>query len=322
MALRYDGTARRSLLAGALATFAAAVLFAAPAMAGEAAAQQRFASPQEAVTALVTALKDGDDSALLTVLGPDAEDLAFSGDPVADRNGRARFLEIYAEKNTIEEAAAGVAVLVIGSSEYPFPIPVVREGDAWRFDVESGRDEILNRRIGRNELHTIEVMRAYTAAQREYACLRQNGGRQEFAQRFASSPGEKDGLYWETGEGEAPSPFGPLIARAAREGYRGGLDEDPPEAFHGYYFKILKEQGEHAAGGAFNYVVDGRMVLGFALVAYPARYEVSGVMTFIVNQEGAIYEQDLGEETGALAAAMVSYDPDPTWRRLPTPATP
>jgi hypothetical protein len=176
-------------------------------------------------------------------------------------------------------------------------------------------EEILNRRIGRNELHTIEVMHDYTDAQREYACrVRNDGSVPQFAQYFTSGEGKKDGLYWEAGENDAKSPFGPLIARATAEGYAGGLDEDPPEAFHGYYFKIVKMQGEHANGGAFDYVADGKMILGFALVAYPARYGVSGITTFIVNQNGVIYEKDLAEDT-AKAAAMTIFNPDETWSK-------
>lgn len=295
---------------------AMAALVVPPAIAEEPENHKSFASPLLAVSALTAAVQDNDDSELLAILGPDAEDLIFSGDQVADQNGRARFLEIYAEQNRLEEQESGRTVLLIGSQDYPFPIPLVQQGDTWRFDTAAGREEILNRRIGRNELHTIEVMHAYTAAQREYACMNRNGGRQEFAQKFASSEGQKDGLYWKTGENEAASPFGPLIARATEEGYRGGLDEDPPEPFHGYLFKILKAQGQHASGGAFDYVADGKMVLGFALVAYPAKYGASGIMTFIVNQEGTIYQKNLGEDTATVAAALTAFDPDGTWYKI------
>lgn len=301
---------------------ALAVLTGYSAIAGASSMQKGFDSPPQAVAALVAAVQADNDTELLAILGPEAEDLIFSGDQVADHNGRERFLEIYAEKNRLEQEEPGRTVLVVGSKDYPFPIPIVRQGDTWRFDTKAGREEILNRRIGRNELHTIEVMLAYTAAQREYACMQRNGGRQEFAQKFASSEGQKDGLYWATGESEAVSPFGPLLARATEEGYRGGLDEDPPEPFHGYLFKILKAQGAHANGGAFDYVADGKMVLGFALIAYPAKYGVSGIMTFIVNQEGVIYEKDLGEDTATAAVAVTAFDPDDTWRKYEEPAAP
>lgn len=312
----------RPMFFGAMAMLATlAALIPSFAAAAEPAAQQGFASPQQAVAALVAAVQADSDDELLAILGPDAEDLIFSGDEVADQGGRARFLRSYEEKHSLEQQGPDRMELVIGSRDYPFPLPLVQQGGTWHFDTTAGREEILNRRIGRNELHTIEVMHAYTAAQREYACLNQNGGRQEFAQRFASSEGKRDGLFWTTAENEATSPFGPLIARATREGYRGGLDEDPPEPFHGYYFKILKTQGEHANGGSFDYVADGKMVLGFALVAYPAKYGASGIKSFIVNQEGVIYEKDLGEEAALAAAAMTSFDPDPSWHKHEAPAS-
>jgi len=290
-------------------------LAASPAMAvGGAEGQKSFVSPQQAVAALVAAVQDNNDTELLGILGPGSEDLISSGDRVADQNGRARFLKAYEEKNSLEQKDEGHAVLLVGGKDYPFPIPIVRQGDAWLFDTQAGMEEILNRRIGRNELQTIEVMHAYTDAQREYACMKRKGCRPEFAQKFASSEGKKDGLYWKAGEGAEESPFGPLIARATEEGYAGGLDQDPPEPFHGYYFKILKTQGQHAKGGAFDYVADGKMVLGFALVAYAAKYGASGIMTFIVNQEGVIYEKDLGEDTAAAAAAITTFDPDDTWK--------
>jgi hypothetical protein len=303
------------LFPGMLAILIAMVALAAsPAVAGGPVGQKSFVSPQEAVTALVVAVQENNDAELLVILGPGSEDLISSGDRVADQKGRTRFLKAYEEKNSLEQEGEGHAVLLIGGKDYPFPIPIVRQGDAWLFDTQAGMEEILNRRIGRNELHTIEVMHAYTDAQREYACMKRKSGGPEFAEKFASSEGRKDGLYWEAGEGEEKSPFGPLIARATQEGYAGGLDKDPPEAFHGYYFKILKAQGEHAKGGAFDYVADGKMVLGFALVAYPAKYGASGIMTFIVNQEGVIYEKDLGEDTAMAAAAMTTFEPDDTWK--------
>ena len=285
----------------------------------EPAGQKSFASPQQAVAALVAAVQDEKEGELIAILGPGSEDLTSSGDRVADRNGRARFLQAYTENNNLAQEDENRMVLFVGSKDYPFPIPIVRQGNAWRFDTQAGKDEILNRRIGRNELHTIEVMQAYTDAQREYVCMERDGVGPGFAQKFSSSEGGKDGLYWEAVEGGEESPFGPLIARATREGYDSNLDKEPPEPFHGYFFKILKGQGEHADGGMYDYVVDGNMVLGFALVAYPAKYGVSGIMTFIINQEGVIYEKDLGEETSMAAAAMTSFDPDDTWHSYAEP---
>ncbi|RJX29617.1 MAG: DUF2950 domain-containing protein [Desulfurivibrio sp.] len=305
---------------GSLAMLTAMLLLTASAMAQQPAAARIFATPQQAVAALVAAVRDNSDAELLAILGPGSEDLISSGDQVADKNSRARFLKVFEEKNSLVQENEGRAVLLVGARDYPFPIPLVRLQEAWIFDTRAGKEEILNRRIGRNELHTIEVMHAYTDAQREYACMKRSGGGAEFAQKFTSSEGGKDGLYWQAEEGGEESPFGPLIARATEEGYRGGLDDVPPEPFHGYYFKILKAQGGHATGGPFDYVADGKMVLGFALVAYPARYGASGIMTFIVNQEGVIYEKDLGEDTAATAAAMSAYNPDGTWSRYEEPA--
>ena len=285
----------------------------------EPANQKSFTSPQEAVAALVAAVQDENETDLLAILGPGSEELTSSGDVVADKNGRARFLKAYGEKYRLSQEEENIAVLSVGNNEYPFPIPIVQHGKNWLFDTQAGMEEILNRRVGRNELHTIEVMHAFTDAQREFATLNRNGDSSEFAQNLASSEGKRDGLYWKAGEGEEESPFGPLIARAVEEGYEGRLDQPPPEAFHGYYFKILKGQGEHATGGAFAYVVDGKMILGFALAAYPAKYGTSGIMTFIVNQEGIIYEKDLGAETETVAGAMTIFDPDDSWRKSEEP---
>jgi hypothetical protein len=286
---------------------ATVVLAACTSVAEKPMAQKRYVGPAHAMLALVAAAQANDDAELLAILGPGAEDLIDSGDPVADRNGRARFSRAYEQRHSLTLEGDSRAVLHVGSKDYPFPIPIVREGNAWHFDTRAGMDEILNRRIGRNELHTIGVMQAYVAAQREYAAIPGNSW-PEFAQKFTSSP------YWPAQPGEAESPFGPLIARASRERYSGGLDQNPAEPFHGYYFKILKAQGSHADGGAFDYVADGKMILGFALVAYPAKYGASGIMTFIVNQEGVIYEKNLGEETPR-AADMTVFDPDSSWRK-------
>lgn len=290
--------------------------------AAEPTGQKTFPSPQQAIEALVAAVQSDGDAGLLEVFGPGSEPLIASGDPVADQTGRARFLRAFDVKNGLDRESEDRAVLIIGARDYPFPIPIVRRADSWRFDTREGMEEIINRRIGRNELHTLEVMQAYCDAQREYASTPRYGKGLQFAQKLKSSDNLKDGLYWPIGENDEESPLGPLIARAADEGYTQGLDDDHPVPFHGYLFKILRAQGEHANGGAFDYVADGKMVLGFALVAYPARYAASGIMTFIVNQEGVIYEKDLGEETAAVAAAMTAYDPDDSWHKLTEPAEP
>lgn len=305
------------LFSGAMAALVVmAALSASIAWAGGEAGPKTFASPQEAVAGLIAAVKDDNDAELLAIFGSKGEDLITSGDPVADQNGRARFLKAYEDKHRIEQESDSRAILLVGDKDYSLPIPIVRQGDVWRFDTETGMEEVLNRRIGRNELHTIEVLHAYTDAQREYSSMKRGDGTgTEFAQKLTSSEDKQDGLYWEAKEGEPESPFGPLIAKATEEGYAGGLDEEAPEAYHGYYFKILKAQGEHADGGAFDYVVDGKMILGFGLVAYPAKYGASGIMTFIVNQEGVIYEKDLGEEGTPKAAEMTTFDPDDTWKK-------
>jgi hypothetical protein len=239
-----------------------------------------------------------------------------SGDPVADQTGRDRFVKLYEEKNAIEGAETGRALLTIGTEEYRFPVPVVKQGTAWYFDAKAGREELLNRRIGKNELEVIDVLREYVDAQREYAAKDWNGdGVTEFARKFRSTPGKKDGLYWETKEGEEESPFGALVATATQEGY-ATVKNAKPAPFHGYYFKILTAQGEHAEGGAFDYVVNGKMILGFALVAYPARYGASGIMTFIVNQNGIVYQKNLGRNTIKIATKMKLYNPDPSWKKI------
>ena len=278
--------------------------------------QKTFASPEAAVKALVNAVKNNSDKDLAAIFGPGSQALISSGDKVDDKVRRERFLKTYEEKNSIEPEGEGKAVLHIGNQDYPFAIPILKKKNTWYFDTKEGKEEILCRRIGRNELNVMDVLQAYTDAQREYAAGdRDNNGVLEFAQKLISSKGKKDGLYWEVKEGEKESPLGPLIAKAAKEGYAGKIKNYKSEPFHGYYFKILKAQGKHAKGGAFDYVVKGHMVLGFGFVAYPAKYGSSGVMTFIVNQEGTIYEKDLGKNTSK-AAAMTKYDPDKTWKKV------
>lgn len=274
--------------------------------------QKTFASPEEALKGLVVALKNHDEKNLLAILGPGAREIVSSGDPVADKAGRERFVKLYEEKVVIEGADSGKAVFSIGNEDYPYPIPVVKKGNAWRFDARAGKEELLNRRIGRNELGVIEVLHAYVDAQREYASKDRTGdGVGEFAQKIRSTPGKRDGLYWAAKEGEEESPFGPLAAKAADEGY-----SKENTAFHGYRFKILKAQGRHAEGGAFDYVVNGRMVLGFGLVAYPAQFGASGIMTFIVNQNGVVYQKNLGRDTAEVVSKMVNYDPDKSWKKV------
>jgi hypothetical protein len=275
--------------------------------------KKSFASPDEAVKSLIAAVRANDMKEMRAILGPGGRALISSGDDVADRAGRERFLKAYDQMNTLQQKSADQMVICVGSDNWPMPIPIVRKGATWVFDTRKGKQEILNRRIGRNELRVMDVLHAYVDAQHEYASKDcRGGGSVEFAQRLISTKGKRDGLYWDAKEGKEESPLGPLVAQAAKEGYPHA-DLQP---FHGYYFRILKGQGKHADGGAYNYVVKGKMILGFALVAYPAEYGNSGVMTFIVNQEGIIYQKNIGKETKRRAEAIKTFDPDKTWSKI------
>lgn len=283
--------------------------------------QRTFRSPDEAVKTLIESIRAKDAKDLLAIFGPSGKEIISSGDEVVDREMGERFVKAYEEANKMVSESAAKIVLHVGKEDFSFPIPVVKKGEVWLFDTQAGKEEILSRRIGRNELGTIQVCLAYVDGQREYARRSQGSGLMEYAQRFASSPGKRDGLYWEAREGESPSPLGPLVAEAVKEGYK--KREDGKQAkqqtlipYHGYYYKILKAQGKNAPGGAYDYVVRGKMIGGFALVAYPAEYGVSGVMTFIVNHEGIVYEKDLGKATEKLASSMKTFDPDKTWKKV------
>lgn len=272
-----------------------------------------FSSPEKAVTSLVAAVRANDMEEMLAILGPGSRELIFSGDDVADSTGREKFLKAYDRMNILQKVSADKVTLCIGKDNWPLPIPIVKAGAKWVFDAEQGKQEILNRRIGRNELHVMDVLHAYIDAQHEYASRDCGGGGMvEFAQNLISTQGKRNGLYWEVKKGEKESPLGPLVAQAAKEGY-ADADLSP---FHGYYFKILKGQGKHAQGGAYDYVVKGKMLLGFAMVAYPAEYGNSGVMALTVNQEGMIYEKDLGKDTTRIAEGMKIFDPDKTWEKV------
>lgn len=274
---------------------------------------QAFDSPEAAVDALAQAAKAADEKPLLAIFGSEGRDLASSGDPVADANARAKFEEEFAQGHQIEREGDAKATLVYGDDDFPFPIPIVKQGDRWHFDAAAGRDEILARRVGRNELAAIQVCLAYVDAQREYGSEDRNrDGLFDYAQRILSSKGKHDGLYWPTQPGERDSPLGELVAAAQAQGYRY---ENKPAPYHGYYYKVLKAQGKNAAGGAYDYLVRGRMIGGFALLAWPAEYGVSGIMTFEVNHDGVVFSKDLGPQTAKQAAAITRFDPDSSWKR-------
>jgi hypothetical protein len=306
-----------ALPAGALAQASGEAKAAKPAAAApKAAAQRTFASPEEAAKALVDAVKAADPKAILAVAGPKSREWLFTGDNVSDREEWKRFAAAYDEKNAVKREGDAKAILLVGKDDYPFAAPIVMKGGQWAFDAEAGREEITNRRIGRNELDTIQAMLAIVDAQREYVEKDADGnGLADYARRLVSTPGKKDGLYWPAKAGEPQSPLGPLAAQAVAEGYGKQAKSASPRPFHGYFFKLLKGQGPNAAGGKYDYEVNGRMMGGFAAVAWPAKYGVSGVMTFLVNHDGTVFEKDLGPNTAAAAQKMTRFDPDKTWKK-------
>ena len=277
---------------------------------------QHFTSAEAGVQALIDALKAGDSKALLQVLGPEARSLVVSGDPVVDRHERDYVVRAYEEAHRLAMSGETKAVLQVGNDDWPFPIPLVKNDAGWSFDIQAGKEEILNRRIGRDELAAIEVCRAYVDAQREYYLRNpMHSALLHYAPKFLSTKGKRDGLYWAAKADEELSPLGPQIAGARGEGYARGKG-GKPLAYHGYYYRILKAQGPDAPGGAYDYVVRGQMIGGFALVAYPASWANSGVMTFLVNHDGSVYQKDLGPDTAARVGAMRQFNPDHTWERI------
>ncbi len=276
--------------------------------------QAAFKSPEEAADALVAALRANDERRLAALFGPESGKLIGSGDAIADRAVRTKFVTAFDETHKIEMQGDATAVLSVGKDDWPLPVPLVKRGDAWRFDAKKGQDELVNRRIGKNELFTIQVLLAIVDAQQEYSSEDRNGdGRLEYAQRFRSREGKTDGLYWPASQGGVESPLGPLAATASREGYKQEGSKRMP--YHGYYFRILTGQGKDAAGGAYSYLAQGHMIGGFAVVAWPAKYGSSGIMTFIVNQDGVVYQKNLGPETAAIASKMSVFNPDAGWSK-------
>jgi len=270
--------------------------------------QKTFSSPEEAAQAAIAAAKAGNEKELLAIFGPQSKDLLSSGDPVADKERRGRVIAAYEEKNRLSKEGENT-ILIVGKNEWPFPIPLVQEGGRWMFDTEQGREEILNRRIGDNELFTINTLLAVVDAEREYAMKASDkSGLREYAQKFISDSGKKNGLYWDVKAGEPESPLGPIMKQARNEGYKSGAP-----SYHGYHYRILTAQGKNAPGGAYSYIVKGKMIGGFAVVAYPAEYGNSGVMTFVVNHDGKVLQKDLGKNTASAAAAIKEYNPDKSW---------
>jgi hypothetical protein len=282
-------------------------------MVSGASAQQSFKTPQEAVETLVTAIRAGENKTVNAILGPGAERIMSSGDAVQDQNARKEFLAGYDAKHSVTAGDGKPTTLLLGPDDYPFAIPIVKKRDAWMFDTAAGRREILARRIGRNELDAIKVCFGYHDAQYEYAAtMPKVADLAVYAQRVASSPGRKDGLYWPTAAGEPPSPLGDAVAEATLSGYRVGSGAP----YRGYYYKILTSQGPKAPGGILDYIVKGHMIGGFALIAWPAEYGNSGIATFQINHDGVVYEKDLGENTGRIAARTTMFNPDDGWKQI------
>jgi hypothetical protein len=280
--------------------------------------QSRFATPEEAVQALKEAAKAKDQTALTAIFGPDRAKL-LTGDAVEDNSALEHFAAHLAESYKLEKATDTKVTLLVGAENWPSPIPLVKDENQWRFDTAAGLEEILNRHIGEDELSAIMTCRAYVLAQWEYytqATGTTQDGLAVYAQKFVSTPGKRDGLYWDSPAGAKASPLGSLVAQARTEGYMAGQPRPkgvPKRPYHGYYFKILTRQGPHAPGGKFSYVINGNMIAGYALLAYPDKWGSSGIMTFIVNQQGRIYERNFGPKTAQLAAGITEYDPDPSW---------
>jgi len=274
------------------------------------AGQKTFSSPEDASNALVTAARNNDEKTMLDILGPDGKQIVSSGDDAEDAESRANFVRRYEQMHRLMKEPDGTTVLYIGAENWPTPIPLVNQGNSWYFDTEAGKKEILYRRVGRNELSAISVCQELVAAQKEFYSAQHN----EYAKEIFSNEGQHDGLYWKAAEGEPQSPVGPLVASAFAEGYAKSQNGSPTP-YRGYYYRMLTRQGKNGPGGAKSYLVNGKLVEGFAFVAYPAEYRSSGVMTFIVNEDGIVYQKDLGKKTEVLAKALKEYNPNSSWQK-------
>lgn len=310
-------TARQSRVLAATFVAAFLVIATAPHASSAGAKQQQFASPEAAAEALVAAAKSGELKSLLAIFGPTSKPLFDSGDSVADREVFAKFVADYEAAHTLDKTSETQVTLTAGADGWPMPIPIVKDASGWRFDTQAGADEMIARRIGRNELSTIQACLAFGDAQREYYVG--NPEKSEllhYARRFFSTEGKRDGLYYPTQDGEGPSPLGVIFADAKAEGYKKG-SKAKPSPYHGYLYRILDGQGPHAAGGAYGYLARDTLLGGYAILAYPVSYGVSGVMTFQMNQDGVVFEKDLGPKTSAIAGAIKLFDPDETWKSVP-----
>lgn len=277
--------------------------------------QRHFDTPEQAVDALISAVRADGNDALLAILGPEYEDLLITEDKASEKVHRGKFNETYQEAHKLETAEDGTKTLVIGKNEWPFPIPLVNEKAGWRFDTHEGIEEIIDRRVGRNELAAIKTCNAVLDAQIKFASNDMNDdGVLEYAQQFSSTPGQRDGLYWDAPEGAGEEDISPLQRFVTEAGEYLSARESEDAPFRGYHFRILTSQGPNAKGGSYDYIIDGSMIAGFAIVAWPAEYGNSGVMTFVMNHEGTIYEKDLGDATAEVDTAMVAFDPDDTWK--------
>jgi Protein of unknown function (DUF2950) len=272
--------------------------------------QRTFSSPEEAANALVAAALKNDEKAMLEILGPDGKQIVSSGDEVEDAENHANFAMRYQEMHRFVREPDGTTVIYIGAHNWPAPIPLLNKGNLWYFDTDTGKKEIVYRRIGRNEISAIHICRELVAAQKEYYSAQHN----EYAQKIFSDEGQRNGLYWKASENEPQSPIGPLVAAAVAEGYAKGQG-GPPTPYRGYFFHILTRQGKNAPGGAKSYIVNGKMTEGFAFLAYPAEYRSSGVMTFVVGADGLVYQKDLGKKTDVLAKGMKEYNLDSRWQK-------
>ena len=308
---RQFAAVRFAMLLGLMILAASFASFTVQHAAAQQASQRTFDSPGKAAVALFDAAKTEDMNALMQIFGPEGRELLASGDPVEDRNNRELAVKKYEEMHRLVTEPDKSVVLYIGAENWPFPIPIVQKNNVWFFDTAKGKQEVLFRRIGRNENFTIDTLRSLADAQKEYAATTHDqDSSKQYAQKILSDEGKHNGLYWKTGPGEPASPIGPLIAQATRAGYERGTKSAP---FHGYYYRVLTSQGKNAPGGAMSYMTAGKLTKGFAFIAYPAEYRNSGVMTFVVAKDGQVYQKDLGTNTASIAASMKEFNPDKTW---------